>query len=142
VTAPTFEDWHALVTLKARYCRFLDIKAWSEWARLFTEDLVLDTTPAGGARIDGRDAAVAYVRASLDAAITTHHVHNPEIVVVGDTATAIWAMQDRNIWPTGRQLLGFGHYHERYRRVGQDWLIAETILMRLHVDFGATVPGP
>ena len=133
-SAPDFADWLAIVTLKARYCRCLDTKDWANWATLFTDDFILDTTPAGGQRIEGRDAAVAYVRSSVEAAITTHHVHNPEIEIDGDNATAIWAMQDRNIWPNGRKLLGFGHYHERYVRVGGEWKIAESQLTRLGVE--------
>ncbi len=133
MSAPGFEDWLAIHNLKARYCRLLDTKDWAGWQALFTEDVVLDTSAAGGARLEGAAAAVAAVRGSIDAAITTHHVHTPEITVNGDEARAIWAMQDRNIWPNGRKLLGFGHYHERYRR-GPDgtWRIAESRLTRIN----------
>ena len=75
------------------------------------------------------------MRSSItDDTITTHHVHTPEIEVKGDTATAIWAMQDRNIWPCGRKLLGFGHYHECYVRSGGQWLIAESALTRISME--------
>ena len=133
LSAPSFEDWLAIHNLKARYCRLLDTKDWAGWQALFTEDVVLDTSAAGGPRIEGAAAAVAAVRGSIDQAITTHHVHTPEITVDGDEASAIWAMQDRNIWPNGRKLLGFGHYHERYRR-GADctWRIAESRLTRIN----------
>ncbi len=130
-----FADWLAIHNLKARYCRCLDTKDWAGYASCFTQDLILDTTLAGGARVEGREAAVAYVRSSItEDTITTHHVHNPEITLDGDTATAIWAMQDRNIWPNGRSLLGFGHYHEKYRRVDGEWKIAESKLTRLNVE--------
>jgi 3-phenylpropionate/cinnamic acid dioxygenase small subunit len=133
--APAFKDWLDICTLKARYCRLLDTKDWAGWRALFTDDFVLDTSPAGGLRIAGADAAVAYVRSSItDDTTTTHHVHNPEIMVTGDTATAVWAMQDRNLWPNGRTLLGFGHYHERYRREGDPWKIAESKLTRLNTE--------
>jgi 3-phenylpropionate/cinnamic acid dioxygenase small subunit len=132
---PKFADWLAICELKARYCRCLDTKDWAGYAACFAEDLVLDTAPAGGARVEGRDAAVAYVRSSIsEDTLTTHHVHNPEIAVDGDEASAIWAMQDRNVWPSGRKLLGFGHYHERYRREGGEWRIAESRLTRLNVE--------
>jgi uncharacterized protein (TIGR02246 family) len=135
VTAPSFADWLAIGELKARYCRCLDTKDWAGYAAVFTEDVILDTTAAGGPCFEGRDAAVAGVRAAVERAITTHHVHNPEITVEGDTATAIWAMQDCNVWPEGRALLGFGHYHERYVRKDGEWQIAESRLTRLHVDW-------
>lgn len=136
---PDFADWLAICELKARYCRCLDTKDWDGYAAVFTEDLVLDTTGSGGYRIEGRDAAVAAVRGSVEAAITTHHVHSPEIRVNGDEGTGVWAMQDRNIWPNGRKLLGFGHYHERYRRVRGEWKIAESRLTRLNMELS---PAP
>jgi SnoaL-like domain len=132
---PAFTDWLGIHNLKARYCRLLDTKDWAGWRALFTDDFILDTTHAGGERIEGADAAVAYVRSSItEDTITTHQVHTPEIEVTGNTATAIWVMQDRNIWPNGRTLLGFGHYHERYLRVGEQWKIAESKLTRLNVE--------
>jgi ketosteroid isomerase-like protein len=134
MSAPRFSDWLEICNLKARYCRCLDTKDWAGYAAVFTDDLILDTSGSGGERIEGRDAAVAYVRSSVEAAITTHHVHTPEIEVDGDTATGIWAMQDRNIWPAGRKLLGFGHYHEVYRRVEGQWLIAESRLTRINME--------
>jgi ketosteroid isomerase-like protein len=140
VGAPGFADWLAICEVKARYCRFLDTKDWAGYADLFTDDLVLDTTGSGGARIEGREAAVAMVRGSVEQAITTHHVHSPEIRIEGDEATGIWAMQDQLAWTDGRKLLGYGHYHERYRRVGGEWKIAESRLTRLSVRF-SEAPG-
>ena len=135
---PGFADWLAIHTVKARYCRLLDTKDWAGWRALFADDLVLDTTAAGGVRIDGADAAVAYVRATItDDTITTHQVHTPEITVTGDTATAIWAMMDRNIWPGGRALIGYGHYHEDYVRQNGIWKIARSQLTRLSVEMTA-----
>lgn len=136
-SGPAFADWLAICNLKARYCRCLDTKDWAGYTACFTEDLILDTSASGGARIEGRDAAVAYVRSSISAdTITTHHIHAPEIEIDGDSATAIWAMQDRNIWPNGRSLLGFGHYHERYVRIDDEWRIAETVLTRINIEIG------
>ena len=134
VSGAAFEDWLAIVTLKARYCRLLDTKDWDGWADVFTEDYVLDTTGSGGYRIEGRAAAIEAVRGSIGDAVTAHHVHNPEIEIDGDTASAIWAMQDRNVWPDGRKLLGFGHYTETYRRGDGEWRIATSALTRLGME--------
>jgi ketosteroid isomerase-like protein len=139
---PDFADWVAICNVKARYCRCLDTKDWDGYAAVFTADVVLDTTESGGPRFAGRAEAVAGVRQAVEQAITTHHVHNPEIIVSGDEAQAIWAMQDRNIWPNGRTLLGFGHYHERYRRVDGDWKIAESRLTRINMEMTTPDPSP
>ncbi len=131
---PAFADWLAIANLKARYCRFLDTKDWAAYAALFTDDVVIDTTASGGPRMEGREAALASIRASLDTAKTVHHVHSPEIEIDGDTARAVWAMQDQLSWPNGRRLSGAGHYHERYVRQDGVWKIAESRLTRLWLE--------
>jgi len=134
-TGQDFADWLEICNLKARYCRCLDTKDWAGYAAVFADDIVLDTTPSGGMRVEGREAVLAYVRSSItDDTITTHHIHAPEIEIDGDTASAIWAMQDRNVWPNGRKLLGFGHYHERYARTANGWRIAESRLTRINIE--------
>lgn len=133
-TAPDFADWLAVANLKAAYCRLLDTKDWEGWGQLFTEDIHLDVTGSGGQVVVGRDAVVASVRGAIESAKTAHQVHFPEIAIDGDTATAIWPMQDRVVWD-GRGLTGWGHYHERYVRTANGWRIAELNLTRLQTDF-------
>jgi len=128
----------AICELKARYCRFLDTKQWDSWAELFTEDLVLDTSEAGGPPpITGRDEAIALVRGAIETARTAHQVHSPEIRIDGDTAQGIWAMQDRVAFDNGTSLTGYGHYTETYVRRDGQWRIAVSKLTRLHLDFMA-----
>ncbi len=140
---PGFEDWQAICETKARYCRCMDTKDWAGWADVFTEDLVLDSTPAGGYRIEGRDKAVATVRGSIEDAKTSHQVHNPEVAFDGnDAADVIWAMQDRVEMSAERSAAsghlghtGYGHYHERYVRCPDGkWRISESRLSYLHFD--------
>lgn len=132
-----FADWLAIANLKARYCRLLDTKDWEGWGQLFTEDFVQDVSGSGGGVFHGRDAAVAATRASIETAKTAHQVHFPEITIDGDTATAIWPLQDRLVWDGGRSLTAYGHYHERYVRTADGWRIAEQKLTRLLMDFDA-----
>ena len=137
----TIADYIAICEVKARYCRTLDTKDWAGYADVLTEDLELDTRPAGGALTHGRDESVRMVRAAVENAITSHHVHSPEIKIDGDTADVVWAMQDRVIWGEDRRArmgnfghTGFGHYHEQYVRQNGRWRIAKQILTRLHMD--------
>jgi len=129
-----FADWLAICNLKASYCRLLDTKDWEGWAQLFTEDVVVDVTGSGGTVEHGRDAFVASVRGSIETTRTAHQVHSPEITIDGDSATAVWAMQDRLIWGEGRTMTGFGHYHERYVKREGRWYIAEQKLTRLIME--------
>jgi hypothetical protein len=129
-------DRIAICELKARYCRLLDTKQWDAWAQLFTEDLVLDTSEAGGPQpITGRDAAISMVRLTIETARTAHQVHTPEIKINGDTAEVICAMQDRLVFESGDSVTGYGHHLETYVRNGDDWRIASSKLTRLLVDF-------
>lgn len=140
--AISFEDYVAICATKARYCRCLDTKDWAGYADVFTPDLQLDTRPSGGPLIEGRDAAIEFVRGSIGSAVTAHHVHSPEISMNGDSASVIWAMQDRVIFDPERAnlpfsgLTGYGHYHEEYRRCADGvWRIAKSALTRLHMDY-------
>ena len=139
MSAPPFEDWLAIANLKAAYCRLLDTKDWEGWGRLFTEDAVQDVTGSGGGVFHGREAIVAATRGSIETAKTAHQVHSPEIAIAGDTATAVWAMQDRVVWSETenaerRALTGYGHYHERYLKQDGRWSIAELRLTRLVME--------
>jgi hypothetical protein len=130
-----FADWLAIGNLKAAYCRLLDTKDWEGWGQLFTEDFELDVTDSGGQAMKGRDVVVASVRGAIEHARTAHQVHFPEITISGDTAEAIWPMQDRVVWGEGRALTGYGHYHERYVRTADGWRIAAQKLTRLVMEF-------
>jgi 3-phenylpropionate/cinnamic acid dioxygenase small subunit len=128
--------------VKARYCRTLDTKDWAGYADVFTEDFELDTSPAGGAPpIKGRDAAIKYIRSSIDKAKTAHQVHNLELTLRGDEADVVWAMNDRVTWDPARSMVpgavghtGYGHYHERYVRKDGRWRIAKSRLSYLQFD--------
>jgi hypothetical protein len=131
-----FEDWRAICELKARYCRLLDTKDWAGWRALFTDDYVMDVTgETGGDPVVGGDVAVAQVRSFIEAAITCHQVHTPEIAIDGDTATGVWAMQDLVLFtPAGPGIRGLGHYHESYAKADGTWKIARLRLTRLHIE--------
>jgi hypothetical protein len=92
--------------LKARYCRLLDTKDWEGFREVFADDVVTD-----------------------------HQCHTPEITVTSpSTATGIWAMEDRVQLDGGRELNGFGHYHEVYEKSGGSWRIKASTLTRIRMD--------
>ena len=134
-STPDFADWLAICNLKAAYCRLLDAKDWEGWGQLFTDDFHQDVSGSGGGVFDGRDAAVAATRSSIETAKTAHQVHFPEITIDGDQATAIWPLQDRLVWDDGRSLTAYGHYHERYVRTADGWRMSEQRLTRLQMDY-------
>ena len=135
--ATTLCEIEAIKQLKARYCRYLDTKQWDDWRKLFTDDFVSDTSPAGGRLITGADEFVAYVRNALGkpSQPTAHQVHAPEIELTSaTTATGVWALEDVVRLAPAVNLNGRGHYHETYEKVGGQWLIKTSTLTRLRAE--------
>jgi hypothetical protein len=143
----SLEDVEAIRQLKARYFRFVDTKQWDRWGELFTEDALLHVPINRAEPLRGREAIVARVRHNLQAMITIHHGHEPEIELLGPaSARAVWPMYDLLRWTTtsaapsgagafGPRYEGYGHYLERYAK-GDDgrWRIAYAELRRLHLE--------
>jgi hypothetical protein len=128
--------------VKARYFRCMDTKDWPGFEAVFAPNATVDYTPPGGNPADwstsGRTNIVAFVRKTVELAITVHHGHMPEVEVTSPTAArAIFAMEDLIWWPEGsrrKSLHGWGHYHETYERIDGKWLIKSLRLTRLRVD--------
>jgi len=143
----------AIRTVKAGYFRNMDRRDWEAMDGVFTDDAVMDmrsematladagmaVDPQGGL-IEGRAAILKAMSSALVGTITVHHGHMGEIDILSDTeAEGIWPMRDIVLMPQGspvRQLRGYGHYHERYRRVAEgEWRIAHLTLSRLLIEW-------
>jgi hypothetical protein len=130
------DDIEAIRRLKARYFRTMDTKDWDGMRRVFTDDVVIDTSEAGGGVVHGAHEFMTFLKGTLDGAVTVHHGHMPEIdVTSATTATGVWALNDIVIWPNGMRLDGYGHYHETYEKGADGWRIKSSTLTRLHADF-------
>ena len=130
------DDLEAIRQLKARYFRTMDTKDWDGMRQVFTDDVAIDTSEAGGALVTGADEFMAFLQEVLADAVTVHQGHMPEIALTSaTTATGIWALNDIVIWPNGLRLDGYGHYHETYEKGADGWRIASSTLTRLHTDF-------
>ena len=130
------DDLEAIRQLKARYFRTLDTKDWAGMRQVFTDDVVVDTTQdTGGSVVTGADDFMTFLRAVIGDVTTVHHGHTPEIEVTSaTTAAGIWAMEDMLRWPDGREMHGYGHYHETYEKAGGAWRIKTLTLTRLRTD--------
>ena len=130
-------DLEDIKQLKARYCRLLDTKDWTNWRDLFTDDFISDTTGSGGSLVEGADAFIAFVRQNLGDAgrVTVHQVHAPEIVLLSESsASGIWALNDIIRFAPGFTYVGYGHYHEIYEKRDGQWRIRSSRLTRLRDD--------
>lgn len=136
-----------IYALKARYFRTMDNKDWAGLEAVFAPDLIADFRESTGQHdesqlIHGAATYVANLAPILQQIDTVHHGHMPEISIESaDSATGIWAMEDK-LWAKDgapvpfKWMHGYGHYHERYRRIDGEWRIAEVRLTRLRVDAG------
>ena len=132
-------------TTKARYFRCLDTKDLAGYASVFAPDAVMDMrgeSRDGEGLVSGAGNIASFVLGSVSGLSTVHHGHMPEIEFSSDTsASVIWAMEDK-LWKVDAAtavvpfstLHGYGHYHETYVRIEDQWLIRTITLMRLRVD--------
>jgi hypothetical protein len=137
------DDIEAIKQLKARYFRTMDSKDWDGMRQVFADDLEIDTTESGGGVVAGADAFMVFLRGAIGDVLTVHHGHTPEIELLSTTTAAgVWAMEDMLRWPDGRELHGYGHYHETYEKAGGRWRIKTSKLTRLRMDFTAPASDP
>jgi hypothetical protein len=139
-SADELSDLEAIKRVKAQYFYFLDNKRWDDLRSIFTEDVDFDAAKRGEYQFDGLDHFIEFASTGLQPpAISVHHGHMPIIDLLGnDEATGVWAMMDYVETPAPgggtRKFVGYGHYHERYRRDGDRWKISAWCLTRLRVD--------
>jgi len=141
----------AIKQVKSRYFRFGDTKDLVSMRELFTKDCVADlsgsvTDPETGIDIfpevgsqvlNGVDAIMEAYGAGTGIR-SVHHGYIPDIEITSDsTATAIFPMTDRLFFAAEYPIagmIGYGHYHETYEKIGGNWLIKTLRLTRLRVE--------
>jgi hypothetical protein len=130
-------DIEQIKQLKARYFRFLDTRNWDEFRTLFTDDCRHLGYEGEGSVIDTWEGYRAMLHGGVLPGRSVHHGHMPEITLETPTeARGVWAMFDF-VERTGdepRSIIGYGHYHETYRKQADGWKISSKRLVRLRVD--------
>jgi len=127
---------------QALYCFCLDAKDWDGYEAVYAPQAVLEVPgeEPGAAlrRIEGASEIRRFVEGVVGAVTTVHQCHTPVIDFLStQEAHVAWAMEDMLRFPDGaplKTLHGFGHYFQRMRRVGDDWVIAHNVLARLRMD--------
>jgi hypothetical protein len=129
--------------LKARYFRFADTRQHDGFLDVFTDDIhwvLYDRNNVDVLKeINGKQEYRKWLDAINEvrmAGRSVHHGHMPEIEITDENnARGIWAMMDYLENPGMSHYIGYGHYHEQYRRCDDGkWRIANVEVTRLRVD--------
>jgi hypothetical protein len=137
--------------LKARYFVALDDHDWEAYADVFTEDALLDLAeeqefhrgkavdpgPEGPRWVaNGRAEIRDFITAALDTSVSVHEGQMPIIDLTDpESASGLWGFHDFISFPDGSSFHGYGRYHETYRRVDGEWLIASMSISRIRLDW-------
>lgn len=131
--------------LKAHYWRFVDTKQWEAFGSLFAEDATFTDHAGGPFHCNGKAEIQGKISVVLEKALTIHQGHQSEIDIEDATnARGIHVMEDYLIFPSGdvhptnpfpeATVRGYGHYVERYVKVGGEWLFKKVDLYRLRLE--------
>lgn len=126
--------------LKARYLNACDAKDADRVRGCFTADARLDYGPMGQFGVDG--LIEVFTRLAVQTGIAdSHHGHNGEIDISGDTATGMWSLAFVTYDPETQDFRSTaGVYHDEYRRTPQGWLVSRsTFVPRLAI--GGSMAG-
>jgi hypothetical protein len=136
--------------LKARYWRGVDSANGDLVRSILAEDCELDYVGCCIDPVSGIDhmpqmnmvmrGRAAWQTGNLEEPrlVTVHQGHQHEIQVTSPTtADGIWSFSDRFFMPPGapfERLVGYGHYHDTYEKIGGKWLLKTTRITRLRVE--------
>lgn len=146
-----YEVAEAIRQAKARYCRFVDTKAWADFERLALPDATFTFRDVAGEVLHQFASPREMVEISaplLEGARSSHRVSNSELTWRdASTVAAIWAMEDHIVFPSrdGQPpsvLTGAGHYYETWTRTSEGWRLAQLELRRTILDVGPRGSAP
>ena len=136
MTPEDLVEIEAIKRLKYRYVRGIDLKEWDELETLFVPDATA-TYSDGKYSFEGRGAIMAFLRDSMASTnmLTSHKVHQPEIDIDGDRATATWALEDVVVHlDYNLRISGAAFYRDEYVKQDGEWKIKHTGYERVYEE--------
>ncbi len=120
------DDRAAIVEVQTRHGLACDRRDWDLFEQVYTADVT--GRWGGGARLGGRAAIVAMVRAHLGGCGPTQHLHgNHRVEIDGATARAVCAVRAYHVGigpAAGLTYECLGEYHDELVRTAAGWRIA------------------
>jgi ketosteroid isomerase-like protein len=123
------EAVHAIMNLEADYAFAADTRQTDLLVNLFTEDGVIDVRPYGE-RIVGREAIRRFRAESPNkVASSVHYLHNPHIVVDGNTARGRFYWLAALSWvATNEAVWSSGYYQDEFVKTDEGWKIKKKVM--------------
>ena len=134
----TWDDFHAITTLKYRYGTALDTKDFVAMTDLMVDDVTV-AYGGGAVTLQGRENVRDWMADAMGSRsmLSNHFFSHPIIEVDGDTATGAWELMDIVILEEpGLLIRGASIYADSYVRVGGEWKIKHTGYKRLWEEIG------
>ena len=134
----SWEDFHAITTLKYRYGTALDTKDFVAMTDLMVDDVTV-AYGGGAVTLQGRENVRDWMANAMGnkAMLSNHFFSHPVIEVDGDTATGAWELMDIVILEDAKLVIrGASIYADRYVRTGDGWKIQHTGYKRLWEEIG------
>lgn len=119
------EDLEEIRNLRMRYHAFINDGLFDRVGELYTDDAVIDFSPAGKASgIESIRAFYLQIPRNLD--FVKQFIHNHMVDLDGDRASGISYMEARYA-RDGESVMVALKFNERYRRTPSGWRISETL---------------
>jgi len=134
----TWDDFHAITTLKYRYGTALDTKDFVAMTDLMVDDVTV-AYGGGAVSLQGRENVRDWMTQAMGskAMLSNHFFSHPVIEVDGDTATGAWELMDIVILEDVKMVIrGASIYADEYARTAEGWKIKHTGYKRLWEEIG------
>ena len=134
----SWDDFHAITTLKYKYGTALDTKDFVAMTDLMVDDVTV-AYGGGAVTLQGRENVRDWMTQAMGskAMLSNHFFSHPVIEVDGDTATGAWELMDIVILEDVKMVIrGASIYADEYARTAEGWKIKHTGYKRLWEEIG------
>ena len=134
----SWEDFHAITTLKYKYGTALDTKDFVAMTDLMVDDVTV-AYGGGAVTLQGREVVRDWMANAMGSKtmLSNHFFSHPVIEVDGDTATGAWELMDTVILEDLKLVIrGASIYADSYVRTADGWKIKHTGYKRMWEEIG------
>lgn len=135
------EDIEAIRSLRHKFHYFVNERLPERAREIYTDDAVIIFDEF--LRQEGIEAIIAAASRFPEDLLLRQYIHNHEIELDGDTATA-YSYLDARYGQNGQSLIVSGRYDDKYRRTPDGWRICEvkvTLQFSVPIQKGWGVPA-